>query len=52
MTAQQRYEKAKGALTRAAQALLEGNPLAEDLAWFALAELEAAKRDLAQEHRA
>jgi hypothetical protein len=51
MTPQERFDKAKAAMTRAAEAELEGNPLAGDLAWFALAELEAAKAALAEAER-
>lgn len=46
--AEQRMERAKAMMTRAAQATLERNPLADDFAWLALAELEAARAELAE----
>ncbi len=44
--AEQRMERAKAMMTRAAQATLEGNVLAGDFAWLALAELDAARAEL------
>ncbi len=44
--AEHRMEYAKAMMTRAAQATLEGNVLADDFAWLALAELEAARAEL------
>ena len=46
MTPEQRMDRAKAMMTRAAEATLEGNPLAEDFAWLALAELQAARAEL------
>lgn len=50
--AEQRMTAAKAGFTRAAEAALRGDPLAGDLAWYALAELEAARAALrALEHQ-
>ena len=49
--AEARIECAKGMMIRAAQATLEGNVLADDFAWLALAELEAVRAELARSDR-
>ncbi|MDZ4778260.1 MAG: hypothetical protein SGJ23_15875 [Alphaproteobacteria bacterium] len=46
--AEARMVRAKAMMTRAAEAALAGNLLADDFTWMALAELEAARSELAQ----